>query len=358
MAESRQPRRILRAEDFFQDCKASFRDALAATETGETHSLRLAELDVTLRFAGGESASLVLPALRHLLRKDSAEDAIEISIWDPSSGGTPLPPCPWNPDDHLSRGDVRGYDSPEWKVAYGLGVNVLSLWSAPQRRGLFHPFAPREIPRVYFGSPLLHLLQWIAPLADRQLVHAGAVARGDDALLLVGKGGAGKSTTALACLHGGMEYLADDYCLIGSSPEPRVHSVYSSGKIRPHHLAELPDLEPLVANHQELDREKALLFLEPHFAERIRPSARLRGIVLPRVTEQDHSSFEPAPRPLALRILAASSLFQLAGADASSFHAIATLVRHLPVYQLNAGRDLKSIAPVMDELLDELRSRP
>ena len=355
MAESRQPGGNLNPEIFFRACEASFAEAEARSAVTSRRNLRLADLDIDLHFAGHDTEPLVMPALRHLVTENPGDHPIRIGIWDPASGAQPIPPCPWGPDDHLSRGDIRGFDSREWKIAFGLGVNVLSLWSDPERRGLFHPFAPTEIPLVYFGSPLLHLIQWMAPAVGKQLVHAAAIGRGDDALLLVGRGGAGKSTTALACLHGGMDYLADDYCLVGARPEPRVHSVYSSGKIHLRHLDDLTEFEPLVANRKELDREKALLFLHSRFASRIRSSARLRGLILPRVTAQTGSTVEPAPRPLALQILAASSLFQLAGTGADSFHTIADLVRKLPVYFLNVGSDLGAIVPTVDALIDELR---
>ena len=42
--------------------------------------------------------------------------------------------------------------------------------------------------------------------------------------LIVGRGGAGKSTTVLACAQAGAEFLGDDLCLVEmgdeASPEP------------------------------------------------------------------------------------------------------------------------------------------
>ena len=61
------------------------------------------------------------------------------------------------------------------------------------------------------GKPFRVLLSvW---LHDRgvQVVHAALVARGDRGVLLPGRGGAGKTTSALTCLLAGFRYLGDDY---------------------------------------------------------------------------------------------------------------------------------------------------
>ena len=56
----------------------------------------------------------------------------------------------------------------------------------------------------------------------QQVVHAASVGTKDGAVLIVGKGGSGKSTSALACLNAGMYYLGDDYTLISNDSNPQV----------------------------------------------------------------------------------------------------------------------------------------
>jgi hypothetical protein len=54
------------------------------------------------------------------------------------------------------------------------------------------------------------VLSFMAARPDLLWLHAGAVARGGGALLIVGPGGAGKSTLATALLRKGFRYLGDD----------------------------------------------------------------------------------------------------------------------------------------------------
>ena len=79
------------------------------------------------------------------------------------------------------------------------------------------------------------------------MVHAAAVGDESGGVLLVGRGGSGKSTTALSCLGTQVGYLADDYCLVEMVEGPRVHSLYTSGKANRGSIARLPRLRAAFA---------------------------------------------------------------------------------------------------------------
>lgn len=97
------------------------------------------------------------------------------------------------------------------------GGRTLRRFVRPQARFLAEceePFQPQPVER----APLL--LEWgvnwcIANFAARYLmVHAAAVARGQDALVLPAHSGAGKSTLAAALAHRGWRLLTDELTLI------------------------------------------------------------------------------------------------------------------------------------------------
>jgi hypothetical protein len=48
---------------------------------------------------------------------------------------------------------------------------------------------------------------------------------------VAGKGGSGKSTTALACLDSPLVYASDHYCSLTNEPAPYVYSLYDSAII-------------------------------------------------------------------------------------------------------------------------------
>jgi hypothetical protein len=86
--------------------------------------------------------------------------------------------------------------------------------------------------------PLLHC--WFRSQGI-QLLHAAAVGTQEGGLLLAGRGGSGKSTTALACLNSSLRYLSDDFCTIGQ--QDGVYSafgLYATAKLEgPEDLARL-----------------------------------------------------------------------------------------------------------------------
>jgi hypothetical protein len=98
-----------------------------------------------------------------------------------------------------------------------------------------------------------------------QVLRAGAVGTHERAELLTGKGGIGKSTTALSCLRSGLSYLADDYLIVRLEPEPIVYSLYCTAKLNADHVENFPEFFKLVQNSAKLDQGKAVLFLYSQF---------------------------------------------------------------------------------------------
>jgi hypothetical protein len=66
-------------------------------------------------------------------------------------------------------------------------------------------------------------------------MHVGAIAFAGRGVLLVGPGGAGKTTSVLACALAGGCFLGDDLCLIEAGLDPaepaRVHSLFATVKL-------------------------------------------------------------------------------------------------------------------------------
>jgi hypothetical protein len=173
----------------------------------------------------------------------------------------------------------------------------------------------------------------------------------DGGALLVGRGGSGKSTTALACLEAGLQYAGDDHCLVSIDPIPYAHSLYSSGKLNPDSLERLPALRAAVANGDRLDCEKALLLLAPFAPDRVVAGFPLRAIILPQVHGGPETELRPASPAAALLALAPSTLLPLPKSHGAGLAALATLTRQLPCYHLRLGACLQDAPRVIARLL-------
>jgi hypothetical protein len=179
------------------------------------------------------------------------------------------------------------------------------------------------------------------------LVHAGAVGFPEGGVLLVGKGGSGKSTSSLASLVNGWRYVSDDYCLLASKNTPYVYSLYNSAKLNAAHLEKFPTLLPGISNPKELGDEKALLFLHQHQPARLISGFPIKAVFIPRITGRPETVAVPVSPAAALQALAPSSLFQLPGTGRAEFHALAEFVKKVPCYQLELGTILDQIPQTM-----------
>lgn len=69
-------------------------------------------------------------------------------------------------------------------------------------------------PSAILGLVAKPIMQsFVLPFFGLKSLHCAAVAQGDKTILLMGRGGAGKSTTALSLMQSGFALLSDDTCL-------------------------------------------------------------------------------------------------------------------------------------------------
>ena len=224
-------------------------------------------------------------------------------------------------------------------------------------RGRAVYFAPdaARVPSWQRSAPLLTVFHaWLAARGV-SLVHAGAVGRGSGGVLLVGRGGSGKSTTALACLRAGLGYASDDYAAVdlATAGAPRAHSLFATAKLHGDHARRFPDLAGAIANARDLEREKALFLLDgAGLGDRLLLEMPVRAILLPRVVaERPDSRLVPTTAAAALLALAPSTVLQLPGAGAAALRAMAALVRAVPCFVLELGSDLHAIPRPIEDLL-------
>ena len=310
-----------------------------------------------LWFANDRLAPRLTPALEHLaapVNDLGGTTALTVYVWDSASTGVPMPPPPWPLDAYATRGDLRGQSTLRFQTAFQFtpaGVGVLSILDRDQALGMYWLSDERYLPDYETGAPLRNLLHWGLAKVGYQFVHAGGVGRAEGGVLLVGKGGSGKSTAALACLEAGLFYLADDYCLLNAPPAPEALSLYNSAKVRPDGLLRFPQLARRVDARDRLGVEKAIFFLQRHFPERLILRFPVRAILIPRLTGLAATSLTPASPATALKALAPSTLFQLAGAGPAAFQQLAGLIREVPCYYLEAGTDVHQIPGLIAALL-------
>lgn len=231
---------------------------------------------------------------------------------------------------------------------------VLSLYDPVAREAIWYVDSLDQLQVWDRSAPARSILHWWLNSVDHHLVHSAAVGRPEGAVLLTGRGGSGKSTLALSCIGSDLRYVGDDYCAITVAPEPRVVSLYNSGKmVGQDDLDRLPHLADWVVNPSELGDVKQLVYAYQIDPSAVLHDAPLKAIVLPIIEPGAAPRITPASKSDTLRALAPTSLFQLPGTGAEFLRAMADLTRVLPCYRLTVGPDLAANRSLLAEVLDE-----
>lgn len=336
---------------FFNAVYAAYEKAEIASGGSIEHFYCIGNFTVRLCFAGPALLPYMTSALAHLAIEPIPDPTLTICLWDSTSTHTLMPPPPWQADDYRERGEIRGFNNERIHTTFQVGPNALSILDAERNLAIYWVKTTKQIPYWETGSPLRTIFHVWMSQQGVQLIHAGAVGVPSGGVLLVGKGGSGKSTTALSCLNSELFYASDDYCLLAPEPTPTVFSIYSTGKKNADDVQRLPFLTSLISNRDRLDSEKALYFLNEHFPKKILPSFPLRAILIPQVTGQTETTLKAASPAAGLSALAPSTIFQLSGAGRTAFQGMGKIIKQLPCYYLNLGTDVAQIPDVILGLL-------
>ncbi len=346
-ASSPVPRAAL--ERFFADAFA-VADRAGAARGRVARRYRLGPGAFRLVAAGVDAAAALDAAFAHVRLPDAGDAGLEIHAWNEADGA--LPPAPWPADAYGQRGGIDLADDGRFAAFYQLGADTLSIIDRDRGRALYHmrrslPYWERSFP----FRPIFH-----AALAGTTLqpVHAGAVGHPDGGVLVTGPSGAGKTTTTIACLEGGLSYAGDDYVLVDTGPHPVVHSLYSGAKFTEDALRRFPRLVPHVWNPDRLPDEKALVFGQDGFPAALVAAMPIRAIVVPRVTGLSDTTARRVPAAVAVRALAPTTLAHLPSGAAGTLAKLTRLCAAVPCFELAAGTELAQLPVAVTRILERL----
>jgi HprK-related kinase A len=234
------------------------------------------------------------------------------------------------PHHHLA--DLEGF------IDFDIAVRPVGL---PWRKGaqfLFEsnpPFAP--LPQAQAPALLEWGLNWcIAGTAHHFLIlHAAALARGEDALILPGASGCGKSTLCAALLGHGWRLLSDELALLRPAdgmliPLPRPLSLKNGA------LALLPEAvlsEPITS-----ERKGVLALMRPP-ADSVAAAAlpaRPRWVVFPHYAPGSATLLRPETSGLGFMALARNA-FNYATLGEAGFAALADMAEAVSFHHLDSG---------------------
>ena len=317
----------------------------------ESHH-RIAGRHMLLRVAGDSLADEIFLPFGHLTASCRDRADLTIEIWDQASTGV-----------GCGGASVTQGDEPYYSINAsddGRFVrderNHNMAW-LDRREGRITAWT-EDASLLYLDErarPFRRLLSvWLDDMGI-QLSHCGLISKGGSGVLFVGNQGAGKTTSSIACLQGGLGYLGDDFVGIGRAPDASFlgYSLYASCLVNSSHLLRFPELGPhaLTANHGH--EEKSVVYFATVYPERLTESVRIAAVVLPKVVESKRTSFRRASRAQALLALAPTAVMFLTKANARSMDLLGDLVESVPCYWLELGADVAQIPGAVERLLED-----
>jgi hypothetical protein len=342
---------VARATEWFECVSSAFDSAARATGIVE-RGYALGGVNVLLRFAGSALVPAMTAAFEHLPKPATgARRDLIINLFDGATAG-PLPHPPWGAAAYGARGEIRGYNAGPVRTVYEAYDQTFRMAHLDRQSGLFWVRDAASVPYYERGAPLRTVLHWLLGRFGLQLAHAAAVGDNVGAVLLTGRGGSGKSTSALTCVGSALRYLGDDYVLLESDANSTVvHSLYSAAKLHAEQLDRFPQLRSYIDNSAQLSTEKGLIFLGRELPGALATTLPLRAILLPRIVGGEATRVVPATSGAALAALAPTTVFQLPGDGKRSFDMLSTIARRTPCYWLELGTELRRIPAAIAEVL-------
>lgn len=311
---------------------------------------RIAGYPVRISSAGPKQAANLERAFGHLRASEGSTPALTVDIWDDEEVG-PTNWAPW-PEDAETNGTIT--------------ISENDRYVLTQRRGSVMLLDRREnnITGCVRGWSTLYQDERVRPfhrllsiwLDDRniQFIHAALVAQNGKGLLFVGKGGSGKSTSAITCYLGGMEFLSDDYVALEAASNGNFvgHSLY--GTFLADRMDRFPAFSHVAMRPNYPFEEKEGVFVQDLPDSRLAANAKIAAIILPRVVDRPDIALSRVKPMEALRAAAPSSLWILPNSANSSLEKLAGLITSVPSFRLELGRDMDQVAPAAKLLCSTL----
>lgn len=320
----------------------------AFAECGETDILRIAGRRVDIRYAAPELRARFWPTLRHLeAHPNGHPDPADLTIccWDASATTAAIPTPPWRPVDFVKGSRIRGHIVGPLIATYDADGRLFQMHDRIHSRAILHVGSAGELPDWHDRSPFRAFISLWADDRQLALLHGATVAGNGNAVVLAGASGAGKSTTAMACLAAGLEFLGDDACLV-DMPNRTVHSLYGRAKLEPAARESFAGLHSITGEHIDSQGGRVLV------PQRVQTHAHLQAVLLTAIGHSGETTMtDRLPAAEAAAALAETLRVENGGLRPAAVAALQRLADQVPVRRLVLGADRDRLVACIREAI-------
>lgn len=261
------------------------------------------------------------------LKSDFIEPHYTIHIWN-SSFPSVLPNTTWA-RVYIEQNKVIPFQLTQpYRIFLDDAQGMIYVYNEETKIGAIWLRNQQSLDLRSFITPFRLMISWIAQSFNGEVVHASAVTRDNNAFILSGKAGSGKSSMALNLTLKGFSILSDDAVIISNG---NVYAIYNHAKTSKYNkyiktegmvTFELPGIVD----------SKTIIDLESSFSKNFSQSARLAKIIYPIIAEM--SCFQKISSQTSLKLLATNSLREIFGGDLGNLKRLTDISRKFPAYRL------------------------
>ena len=342
---------------YFEILKKKFQQASEKLEGTHSFNFQLANKNLTISSAGQSLLSLTTQALIHLEAKsnDLKEKPFTIFIWDENESGISLPNPPWLSSENVSEDKYIQFQLDHYFAYQFHNQSILYLYNVSENSAFCIVKDAQNLINSFIAAPFTKLISFWANKQNLNILHAGCVSLNNKGVLIVGRGGKGKSSTSIQCIIDGLDYLSDDYLLIDiTSEKTMAYSIYNSGHLELNNIENFPKIKSFIDIGDINQNNKPYLFLSPIFKDKVKRSTEIKAIIVPLVTKNKSANYYPISSVEAIKALAPTSLVQLNTRGINSLQSLANLTRKFPNFCLELGSDFEDISFTVKNIINEI----
>jgi len=340
------------AQDFFKSLWQIVSE-LRGSQEPRTYRIDLLGIDIQISFFEDSLIQKIMPALAHITDRIPLENNLQYQIFmlDGTTLQSSLPKIVDIKNKYIFRGDIENFCTEQYQISYLVHPKMICSIDHFNKIGIVVAQDTKLIPRFITASPLKEIFSWVLSKNKSLLIHAAAVGNQDGAVLLIGKSGAGKSSTAIRCLLNGLDFYGDDVVGISTDPTPTVHSIYASAKIYQKDLKNYKGLALPDAMGYLSPNEKAIFYLHQNFQAQLNSCAPIRAIL--HVVQSDGSTqISPTSVANALNTVGSTTATLFPYFDKTQTTQLLALFKKVPCFKFELGNRPDQISLILTQFLE------
>jgi hypothetical protein len=283
---------------------------------------------------------------------------LAINVIDNAHCGVPRPRLRWRASDFGFKHLVPGWSNTD-RTTYFLRSEC-GLAIADWRAARVYVWVPSIAALATYdrAAPFRWIIDGLAQRHGLTPMHAAAIGEAGIGLLIVGEGGRGKSTLALAAIAADLDYLADDYCLVNVRPPYQAYRLFNTAKLRVDSKAAVRWIAGLEHDIEPGHGGKRIFNLVRLAPEALADRLEIRALLLPEFTDNVLPILERVSSSEAFQRAAPSTVAQCGESEAQTAADVGRLTRALPCYRIRVPREISLSIERIKRLIHALQASP